>query len=159
MSRKYYGKKKWFCYLVFLRINCIVLNKKQECPRQKLEYVFLEYCVIQNGYCVLLTSFHLPAWRYFLAAQNLIFIASSLFVPCCITPHLFLWRFLWEEIMSILERGIDWEHLCSEEPGDTGGGHELAMCVCSPARQSYPGLHQKRPSQQVKGVDCLLLYS
>ena len=44
---------------------------------------------------------------------------------------------------------------------DTGGweaGHEPATCPCSPERQPYPGLHQKKYGQQGEGGDpaCLL---
>jgi len=41
-------------------------------------------------------------------------------------------------------------------PGGTGGwqaGHEPAICSHSPKSQPYPGLHQKKCGQQVKGDD------
>ncbi|KAK4832381.1 hypothetical protein QYF61_022236 [Mycteria americana] len=45
----------------------------------------------------------------------------------------------------------------------TGGwkaGHEATMCACSPEGQPYPGLHQKKRVQQVKGGDSApLLWS
>ena len=31
--------------------------------------------------------------------------------------------------------------------------HDLAKCACSPEDQKYPGLHQKKCGQQVKGED------
>jgi len=34
----------------------------------------------------------------------------------------------------------------------------LAMCTCSPESQLYPGLHQKKSGQQVKGGDGLCLF-
>ncbi|PKU30959.1 rna-directed dna polymerase from mobile element jockey-like [Limosa lapponica baueri] len=35
--------------------------------------------------------------------------------------------------------------------------HKPAMCACSPESQPYPGLHQKKCSQQVKQGDSALL--
>ncbi|GAB0180003.1 hypothetical protein GRJ2_000465600 [Grus japonensis] len=34
--------------------------------------------------------------------------------------------------------------------------YELEMCICSPDSQSYPGMHQKKRDQQVKGGDSPL---
>ena len=38
-------------------------------------------------------------------------------------------------------------------------GHKLAMCPHSPEGQLYPGLHQKKCGQQVKGDDPAALLS
>lgn len=38
-----------------------------------------------------------------------------------------------------------------EKLGTTG--YELASCACSPERQSYSGLRQKKCGQEVEGVD------
>ncbi|GAB0175478.1 mitochondrial enolase superfamily member 1 [Grus japonensis] len=44
--------------------------------------------------------------------------------------------------------------------GEQEGQHDLAMCSCSTESQMYPGLHEKKCDQQVKGGDSApLLHS
>jgi len=59
-------------------------------------------------------------------------------------------------------RWKDWAQPCRKRPGGTDGweaGHEPAVCSRSPESQPYPGLHQKKCSQQIKGGVILPLYS
>lgn len=58
--------------------------------------------------------------------------------------------------------GNEWVE-CSPREKDFGGrggwitAHKLAMCVCSPETQSYPGMHQNKHDQQAEGGESLRL--
>lgn len=68
------------------------------------------------------------------------------------------WSCTWvRAILVSIQTGrewMDWGQPWREGLGSTGGGkigHGLAMCACSPERQTHPELYQKQHGQQAEG--------
>ena len=84
-------------------------------------------------------------------------IESCYLICICMYPSAKSCTWLWQQLLWVQagrykDRAQSWW----KELGDTGlwqAGHEPAMCPHSPESHLYPGMHQKKCDQQIKGGD------